>query len=281
MGLWPRNAKLVEHNKSMIEVLFEVHETDVLRKLKNMEYPIHDDSRTYDSYDDLKSAYMSHLTSVLTGGGTFFMPCETAIKTASSIRLELSDKFNAIFLSKIPDGRKFTYLMGKHKFFSALKENGIIRAYCVWFEQRDDRLWYLMYDSASFNTKTGDYSLGERLSPLYKNENMLLFLKLMTFIELSDLVTAKLKPGAKHVIGKEKYINESGADVCVIVDSKWNVCGVRTDGFGVSGHLRLQACGKDLNDRKLIYVEEFQKTGYVRTAGKVRAGMTDLKNENE
>lgn len=55
------------------------------------------------------------------------------------------------------------------------------------------------------------------------------------------------------------------------VDSMWLRTIIRTEGFLVRGHFRLQACGENYQDRKLIYIYPFQKHGYVRRAGKLVA----------
>ena len=40
----------------------------------------------------------------------------------------------------------------------------------------------------------------------------------------------------------------------------------KSDGFKVSGHLRLQRYGEQKSKVKLIYIDEFEKQGYTRTA---------------
>jgi hypothetical protein len=51
-----------------------------------------------------------------------------------------------------------------------------------------------------------------------------------------------------------------------IFDSKWFTTFVKSDAFTVSGHFRLQPYGEGLQKRKLIWVEEYTKDGYSRTA---------------
>jgi len=72
----------------------------------------------------------------------------------------------------------------------------------------------------------------------------------------------------KHLnVEKGKIINELGVDV-VLLDSRWFREIVRTSGFKVRGHFRLQPY-KDENGvwkRKLIYINEFEKHGYHRRA---------------
>lgn len=49
-------------------------------------------------------------------------------------------------------------------------------------------------------------------------------------------------------------------------DCSWYTTVIRNEGFSVKGHFRLQPCGVGKQDRKLIYIREFQKHGYVRRA---------------
>ena len=49
-------------------------------------------------------------------------------------------------------------------------------------------------------------------------------------------------------------------------DCSWYTTIVRNEGFSVRGHFRLQPCGAGKRDKKLIYIHEFQKHGYVRRA---------------
>ena len=52
----------------------------------------------------------------------------------------------------------------------------------------------------------------------------------------------------------------------LVLDSSWYTSIIRTEGFAVRGHLRMQACGKNLSERRLVYIDSFQKYGYVRKA---------------
>jgi hypothetical protein len=72
-------------------------------------------------------------------------------------------------------------------------------------------------------------------------------------------VAAKNKVKAKDT----EYYNNTPSDV-ILVDSTWNKLIIRTEGFGVTGHFRLQPHGEKSQLRKLIWVQPFQKHGYVR-----------------
>jgi hypothetical protein len=113
--------------------------------------------------------------------------------------------------------------------------------------------------------KTGYLSVE---NPLANDANFRLFVQLLLFIELSDLEIDILEPKQKIGTRKQgKYLNDSKSNIS-IVDSKWNVVSVRNESFLVGGHWRMQPCGKNNEERKLIYIDTFEKKGYTRRGGK-------------
>jgi len=97
-------------------------------------------------------------------------------------------------------------------------------------------------------------------------ENLLY--RLLCFIYLSDTEEIILKPGEKMGTKKSgKLINEIKQPL-IIVTSKWNITSIRTEGFKVSGHFRLQPFGKGRNQVRVQWIDPFDKEGYVRGAKK-------------
>lgn len=89
--------------------------------------------------------------------------------------------------------------------------------------------------------------------------------KLLCFFYLTENAEEILQP--KSVTGTKKTgkIKNDFNFPIVKVTSKWNITTIRTEGFGVSGHFRLQPYK---NEHKLIFIEPFIKNGYKRGAGK-------------
>ena len=50
------------------------------------------------------------------------------------------------------------------------------------------------------------------------------------------------------------------------LDASWYTTIIRSEGFGVRGHFRLQPCGPGRTEKKLVYINEYRKHGYVRRA---------------
>ena len=87
------------------------------------------------------------------------------------------------------------------------------------------------------------------------------------FIDNCEIEEKILKPDSKHRENGNKHFNESKSDL-VILDCKWFTDLIRTIPFHVKGHFRWQAHGEKKTKRKLIWISEFEKNGYVRKAKK-------------
>lgn len=91
--------------------------------------------------------------------------------------------------------------------------------------------------------------------------------KLMCFFYLTENDELQIQSGKKYGSKKspDNMLNDFKFPVTV-VNSRWNITTIRTEGFTVSGHFRLQPCGIGFIDRKIIFIEPFEKQGYVRKA---------------
>ena len=98
-------------------------------------------------------------------------------------------------------------------------------------------------------------------------------LMMVLFMKFCDLETKIILPGKKGFLVQQKYVNDTGQPV-EILDSTWFTTIVRSEGFMVGaatgGFFRLQPCGPGLTQKKLIWIEPFQKLGYTRKAKMLR-----------
>lgn len=120
----------------------------------------------------------------------------------------------------------------------------------------------LDHDESSFADYIWDGFVREGRDCAWFISDLLLFKTFLKYVE----VETKVIPGNKknfHI--GTKYLNET-KDKIEILDSTYFTTISRTDGFGVRGHFRFQACGEGLKDRRLIWISDFQKNGYTRTA---------------
>jgi len=88
---------------------------------------------------------------------------------------------------------------------------------------------------------------------------------LILFMKYCELETKDIKAGKKDIHIGIKYVNDTSSNI-QILDSTWFTTIVRSEGFHVRGHFRFQPCGQGMKDRKLIWISDFDKTGYTKTA---------------
>lgn len=102
-------------------------------------------------------------------------------------------------------------------------------------------------------------------SPVMKGIEEFVY-KFLCFMFLTENDEVVLNPGQSHGTKRTgKIINELKIPMTV-VNSRWNTTVIRNEGFMVSGHFRLQPWGPGMLQRKLIFIEPFEKTGYTRQA---------------
>lgn len=191
-----------------------------------------------------------------------YLLTNTAIDHANRIKID-EDKFDVRFLSKV-NSKKVTFLLGKNKFIRYVKTGSRIHAGLVSVSPMPGGYQYVHFCAFKIFTDTGKILYADKPDSPLSDENFLLFIRLLIFTELSELEIIELKPKQKTGTKKQgKYINDSQRPV-IIVDSGWNKMLIRADGFSVRGHFRLQPCGENREDRKLIFVNEYEKKGYVR-----------------
>ena len=88
------------------------------------------------------------------------------------------------------------------------------------------------------------------------------------FTKYAEIETKTLPP---HKVIKDvecKYVNDTKLKVNIL-DSKWFTTLVKSDGFNVRGHFRFQPYGEGMIKRKLIWINEFEKSGYTAPARKL------------
>lgn len=87
----------------------------------------------------------------------------------------------------------------------------------------------------------------------------------LCFIKHVDLETKIVNAGRRdHHVGT-KYVNETKHNI-EILDSTWFTTIVRSEGFDVEGHFRMQPYGPNNSKRRLQWISPFEKKGYTRTA---------------
>lgn len=88
---------------------------------------------------------------------------------------------------------------------------------------------------------------------------------IIVFMKYCEVETKTVPPGRREKHVGTKYVNETKQKI-EILDSTWFTTLIKSEGFSVGGHFRFQPYGPGLSQKKLIWIEPFEKTGYTRTA---------------
>ena len=187
---------------------------------------------------------------------------KTAIEVCKKIKV---DKFKPSIL-KIKTPKKYTFLIDDKHFYRVFLNGSEILVLHIKKEDLANGQSYLSYDSFKILPNENRVVYPPNQNDYLNDKHFVEFIKLLIFTEYSELQEVVIKPNQSYGTKKQgKYLNETSQNF-VLVDSTWNSIIIRKDGFGVIGHFRLQPIGKNREDRKLIYISEFFKNGYIRNA---------------
>jgi hypothetical protein len=168
-------------------------------------------------------------------------------------KIKVADSFDLQILKVLPEGEAhyFTLLYGKDRVI-----------YCMW----SNHVLYIVdlsREGGRDKIKTNICVASLNSSPKMLNCILIDTIKCLIFLKLTEPEIIHLAAGKKVGTRKQGHYNATPLPV-IIVDSTWNKYIVRTEGFGVSGHFRMQPHGKGNADLKLIWIPPFEKRGYVR-----------------
>ena len=90
---------------------------------------------------------------------------------------------------------------------------------------------------------------------------------LMCYVLLCENEEVIVTPGKKYGTKKEgNFINTFASNV-IVINNTWNITSIRVDGFPVKGHPAIRWVGIGRSECKLVYIQPFQKNGYIRKSG--------------
>lgn len=166
--------------------------------------------------------------------------------------VHLGDNFSTRAFRNVRQG-KHTYLLGQHEMARFLCYKGYLQGF--YFNTKEKVVFDFGFDLANEG-----YFFDGKYSKYFNK-----IAKIITFVELGDVEVTILEQGKNNGRNKNdgKVTNQSDFKMYV-VDTSWNKLIIRTEGFKVRGHFRLQACGEGFMDRKVIWIGAFEKHGYVR-----------------
>lgn len=191
-----------------------------------------------------------------TNPGRCFLVASTVERCADMIRI--GENFSTSIFKKLNTGVN-TFLLGRGEFFKVIRVEDAVMGF---YYNKDTKIAF----EFGFDLSTDRYYF-----PSTRRAEFNRAAKIVTFVLLGDIQTILLAPGRdNNKTKKDGKIKNTSKFPVSIVDAKWNNIVVRTDGFAVMGHYRLQPVGAARADRKLIWINAFEKHGYTRRAGIMR-----------
>lgn len=183
--------------------------------------------------------------------GKYFLICESVYKAAELIKVTTG--FTGRALKTIKQGL-YIYLLGKNTMLRFSVRRNLLRAIYTDIVAKETLEF-------GVDLETGGYFFDESKDNIFTR-----MMQLLIFVELGDIEVTELSGGRNNGAARSggKITNQSRNTVYV-VDSTWNKILIRTDGFAVRGHFRLQPYGEGMKDRKLMWIHAFEKHGYKRS----------------
>jgi len=176
----------------------------------------------------------------------------------------------SVFNGHLKPDAKYTFI------FNELTNKSLLR---IWVTPSDSAINFCRMWMTNTNIKEDYTYLKWCISFLDKRHNTLsnnwmeadvqeaeeFIYKVLCFFFLSENEELLIQPGGKHGTRKQgKVVNDLNVPI-TIVNSKWNITSIRTEGFPVSFHFRLQPYK---TGSKMIPIQSYMKHGYVRRAKK-------------
>jgi hypothetical protein len=241
------------------------------QEIKNNIFKVHSDKYFIQHPDSFIKPYREQFQDILSDDrNKNLLFTKTSLEVADKIKI---GKFKPSIL-KIKQEKKLTFLIDENHFYRVNLKQDEIMAILVKITKSENNLDYVSYDSFKIMPLTDTVIYPPNPTDYLNDKYFTEFLKLLIFTEYSELQEITMMPNQSFGTRKQgKYVNETDKKF-IIVDSAWNKIIIRTDKFGVSGHLRLQPIKDGL---KLIYIKEYFKNGYVRGA---KRNQTDSNNQN-
>jgi len=183
--------------------------------------------------------------------------------------LKISKKSNGFYDWSVFDSIKpckKTFILHDNSFIRFNKSPTGMHFTMISFQYSNTKGGEGMMDIDMFFTTEDGTQVSDKVNPDRIEMVEKLIYRLLCFLYLTENDEVIVEPGRKTGTRKSGKIVNTLPFPLTIVDSRWNTTVIRTEGFPVSGHFRIQPCGPQMSQHKLIFIEPFQKNGYIRKA---------------
>lgn len=174
-----------------------------------------------------------------------------------------NSEYNWSVFNSINNG-KFTFIFSDNKLIRLFIDDNVIHITFVKMDMEDEEKGNMKWTMFYLDKNTGDKC--EHFIHKDVQEIEEFCYKLLCFVYLTEneeiIINTKEKYGTKKT---GKIINTLPFPL-TIINSKWNITTIRTDKIEVRGHFAIRWTGEGRTIPKLVFIEPFEKNGYVRKA---------------
>lgn len=198
-----------------------------------------------------------------------YLVTESVLENLSMLKVQKKDNhFDWTVFKHLPD-QKVTFILPNNKALRMIIIEDRIHFFYTVFEFRDKVKGTGWMNNVIFylNRESGELCEHFKHKDVVEIEEMVY--KFLCFFYLTDNDEQIIAPGQVHGTRKSGKVMNDFKFPLTMVTSRWNTTTIRTEKFGVRGHFRLQPCGSGRMSREIIFIEPFEKKGYVRKAGKL------------
>lgn len=131
------------------------------------------------------------------------------------------------------------------------------------FGEKYQTIYRYQFDNESFVSFEGDKDAAD----IFMGVSLFVLL----FKRYAEIRTQLIAPNARRVsLESNEHLMNRAPFMIRQTDCTWFTEYIRLEGFSVRGFWRLQACGPNYSEHRLIYINPFEKKGYHRRAKKER-----------
>lgn len=193
------------------------------------------------------------------------------------------EKLTAIFIEEKDNpkciNRIYIYATGFFMFYLEVNDKKEVATGCATFTKQGVLIWSA-FDIPFGERQTKGYTwtspATREVFKLYDSKGeskfiadcMGLYMGMDLFQRYADVEIREVNNNRKIEVDGEKIKNETVLPVRYLT-CKWFTTLVRSEDFRVRGHFRLQAYGEGWSKRRLVWINEFEKHGYISKAGKL------------
>lgn len=191
-----------------------------------------------------------------------FYCTETMIECLELLKInKIGEHYNWTYFDKLKD-QKATFIFPNNCLLRMIIEGDMIHFIHVTYKPSDNKSGQMAWVMFYLNRKTGE--LCEHFGHKdVKNIERFIY-SLLCFVYLSDREEVLIAANSRYGTRKGgKLVNTTNFPM-TIINSKWNITSIRTEGFLVAPHFAIRHTGPGRNIPRVVFIDQFEKHGYVR-----------------